>query len=167
MAVNSFSRESNDKLTEVKACPASGSEAKATVEELALSAAQTVQDVASDVSHKAQDWASCVANKAQETASAAVDQTNDGIAALGQQMNTLGGTVRKAAPQDGVVGSAAKTVADQLQAGGDYLKGHGLKDMGNDLTAVVRDYPIQSVLAGFGLGCLVGMTLLSMTSRRS
>jgi len=159
MAVRSLAQETKDKSTEVKACAASANEAKGPVQELALSVAQTLQGVAATVSHKAQDWASNVANKAQETASAAVDKTNDGIAAVGHQMNALGGTVRKAAPQDGVIGSAATTVADNLQAGGRYLEGHGLQDMGKDCTSIVRHYPIQSVLVGFGLGCLLGMTL--------
>jgi len=159
MAVSSLSQGTKDKSAEVEACAASANEAKGTVQELASSVAQTLQNVASDVSHKAQDWASKVANKAQETASAVVDKTNDGIAAVGHQMNALGGTVRKAAPQDGVIGSAATTVADKLQAGGRYLEGHGLQDMGKDITSLVRRYPLQSVLLGFGLGCLLGMTL--------
>jgi hypothetical protein len=159
MAVSSFSQKTKDKSTEVKACAASANEGKGTVQEPASSVAQTLQDVASNVGHKAQEWASKVANKAQETASAAVDKSNDGIAAVGHQMNALGGTVRKAAPQDGVIGSASTTVADKLQAGGRYLERHGLQDMGKDLTSLVRHYPIQSVLVGFGLGCLLGMTL--------
>lgn len=159
MAVRSISQETKDKSTEAKARAASAHEAKGKVQELASEAVQKVQDVASDVSHKAQDWAANVANKAQETASAAVDKTNDGIAAVGHQMSALGGTVRKAAPQNGVIGSAATTVADKLQAGGGYLEGHGVQEMGKDLTSMVRHYPIQSVLVGFGLGFLVGMTL--------
>jgi hypothetical protein len=122
--------------------------------------AQTVQDAATDVSQKAQDWAANVANKAQKTASTVLDRTNNGIAVVGHQISALGGTVRKAAPQDGVIGSAATAMADNLQVGGRYLEGHDLQHMGKDLTAMVRQYPIQSVLAGFGLGCLVGMTLL-------
>ena len=159
MAVSSCSQEKKDKSMEVKACVASANDAKGKIQELASSAGQTVKDVASDVSHKAQDWASNVANKTQETASAAVGSTNDGIAAVGHQMTALSGTVRNAAPQNGVIGSAATTVADQLQAGGRYLEEHGLQDMGKDLTSLVRHYPIQSVLVGFGLGCLLGMTL--------
>ncbi len=159
MAV-SFTHGTKNKSTEVKAGTApAADEAKGRIDELASSVAQTIQEVASDVSHKAQDWAANVANKAQETAAAAVDKTNDGIAAVGQQMTALGGTVREAGPRNGVIGSAATTVADQLQAGGHYLEGHGLKDMGDDLTAMVRHYPIPSVLVGFGLGCLLGMTL--------
>ncbi len=159
MAVSSFSLETKDKSTEAKAGAASANEAEGAVQGLASSVAQTLQDVASDVSHKAQDWASNVADKAQETASAAVAKTNDGIAAVGHQMNSLGGTVRKAGPQDGVIGSAATTVADNLQAGGRYLEGHGLLDLGKDFASVVRHHPIQSVLVGFGLGCFLGMTL--------
>ena len=112
MAVSRFPQETND-----KACAASTIDAKGTVQELASSAAQTLQDVASDVSHRAQDWAANVANKAQETASSAVDKTNEGIAAVGQQMNALGGTVRKAAPQEGVIGSAATRVTGACSSG--------------------------------------------------
>lgn len=159
MAVSSSLQETKDQAGEVKAFAASANEPKGPVQEPVSPVAQTLEDVAAHVSHKAQDWAANVANKAQETASAAVDKTNDGIAAVGQQMNALGGTVRKAAPQDGVIGSAATTVADKLQAGGRYLEAHGLQDMGKDLSSIVRHYPIQSVLVGFGLGCLLGMTL--------
>lgn len=134
-------------------------EMKAQMQEPVSSAAQTVPGVAPGVSHKAQGWAANLADKAQETASAAVDKTDDGIAAVGQQMKALGGSVRKVAPQAGVIGSAATSVADQLQAGGRYLEGHGLQDMGKDLTAVVRRYPIPSVLVGVGIGYLLGTTL--------
>ena len=159
MAVSRFSQETNDKSTDGNACAAATIDAKGTVQDLASSAAQTLQDVASDVSHKAQDWAANVANKAQETASSAVDKTNDGIAAVGHRMTALGGKVREAAPKNGALGSAATAVADKLQASGDYLEGHGLAEMGKDMTAVLRHYPIQSVLVAFGLGCLLGMTL--------
>jgi len=120
---------------------------------------QKLHEVACDVSVNAQDLAADVARKAQETARAAVEKANDGIAAVGQRMSTLSGTVREAVPRDGVLGSAATTVADTLQMGGRYLEGHDLKDMGMDLTAMVRHYPIQSVLISAGLGCLVGLML--------
>ncbi len=150
MAVSSFSQETKNKLNEAAASTAAAAnDAKGKIQELASAAAQQVQNVASDVSHKAQEWAA-----------AAVDKTNDGIAAVGHQMTALAGTVRETAPQNGVIGSAATTVADHLQAGGQYLEGHGLGDMGQDLTGLIRHYPIQSILVGFGLGCLLGMTLL-------
>jgi ElaB/YqjD/DUF883 family membrane-anchored ribosome-binding protein len=166
MATN-CSQESKKDAPGIKASVAlAANEAKDTVRELAASVAHKVEEVASDVTTKAQDWAANVANKAQETATAAVDKTNDGIAAVGQRISALGGKVREAAPKNGVVGSAATTVAEELEAGGHYLEGHGIADMGKDLTQLVRRYPVQSILAGFAVGCLVGVTL-SRTLRRS
>jgi hypothetical protein len=161
MAIRSFSQGTNDNATECEAnTGCAPNDVKGKVQELASAVAQEVKDVATDVSNKAQDWAGNVANKAQETASAAVDKTNDGIAAVGHQIRALGGAVRDAAPQKGALGSAATTVAADLQAGGRYLEGHGLEAIGKDLTDAVKHYPMQAVLVGFGLGCLVGMTLL-------
>lgn len=159
MAARSLSQDTTDKSAEVRASAALADEAKAPGHELASSVAQTLQEVAADVSHKAQDWASNVADKAQETAAAAMDKTNDGIAAVGQQMSALGGTVRQAAPQDGLIGSAATAVADKLQAGGRYLEVHGLQALGKDFTSIVRHYPVSSVLVSFGLGCVLGKML--------
>jgi hypothetical protein len=121
--------------------------------------ARTGQDVAAEVSQKAQDWAAIVADKAQETAAAAVEKTDEGIAGVGQQMSALGGTIRQAAPKDGAFRSAATAVASNLEAGGRYLEGHGLQDMGKDLVSLARRYPIQGILVGFGLGCVVGLLL--------
>jgi len=160
MAGSNFSPDTKHKVTELKAKSASAvDEAKDKVQELASSAAQTVQGVASDVALKAQDWAGHIASKAQETATAAVDRTNEGIAAVGQRMSSISGSIREAAPRNGAIGSTAAAVADKLQAGGDYLEEHGLADMGKDLTDVVRNYPLQSVLVGFGVGCLLGLAL--------
>lgn len=161
MATRIVAQDAKNKLAECEAGTAcAADEPKGKMQELASAAVKKVQDVASEVSHKAQDWAANVAKKAQETASSAVDKTNEGIAAVGQRMTAFGGTVRENAPKNGALGSAATTVADKLQAGGRYLEGHGLAEMGSDVTGVIRRYPIQSVLVGFGLGCLLGSTLL-------
>jgi len=160
MSSNSFSQEMKNKLTDGNASAGSAAdEVKGKTQELASSTAQKLHDVACDVSVNAQDLAADVARKAQETAWAAVDKANDGIAAVGQRMSALGGTVRTAVPRDGVLGSAAATVADTLQVSGRYLEGHDLRDMGMDLTTMVKRYPIQSVLVSVGLGCLVGLML--------
>jgi ElaB/YqjD/DUF883 family membrane-anchored ribosome-binding protein len=159
MAISNCSQETKT-APGIKASVAlAANEAKDKAQDLASTVAHKVEEVATDVTAKAQDWAANVAQKAQETAAAAMDKTNDGIAAVGQRISKLGGTVRGAAPKDGVIGSAATTVANELEAGGHYLQGHGLKDMGTDLTNAIRHYPLQSVLAGFALGCLLGMTL--------
>jgi ElaB/YqjD/DUF883 family membrane-anchored ribosome-binding protein len=160
MSSSSFSQEMKNKSTEGKASAGSAAnEVKGKAQELVSSMGQKLHDGTSDVSDNAQVLASDMARKAQETARAAVDKANDGIAAIGQRMSALSGTVRKAGPKDGVLGSAATTVADTLQVGGRYLEGHDLKDMGMDLTTMVKHYPIQSVLVSAGLGCLLGLML--------
>lgn len=158
MTDRSFTKDKSTGCEPAVACAAN--DVKGKVQEMASSVTQQVQDVASKVSNKAHDWAGNVADRAHESAAA----VNDGIAVVGQRMNALGGTVRDAGPRSGAFGPAASAVADELQAGGHYLEAHDLKDIGKDLTDVVRRYPIQSVLAGFGIGCLIGMTLLRSRS---
>jgi hypothetical protein len=158
MAVSGF-KEMKNKPEDKAGMASPAIDPNGKIQQLASSVTQKVEEVASEVTQKAQDWAANVANKAQETAAAAVDRTNDGIAAVGHGMSALAARVRDAAPDNGKLGSAATSVADHLKAGGHYLEGHGVKDIGKDLTDMVRHYPIQSLLVGFGIGCLAGWTL--------
>jgi hypothetical protein len=115
------------------------------------------QEVISAVAEGARDIASDLVHKAPEAASAAVHKTNEGIAAVGHQMTALGEAVRHGVTPGGALAPTATAVADNLQAGGRYLEGHGLQEMGQDVTSLIRRYPVQSLLASFGLGCLLGM----------
>ena len=165
MAVRTFPQVTKDQSTECEANTACApNDVKGKVQELASSVVLKAEDVAADVSHKAQDWAGNVADKAQETAAAVVHKADDGIAAVGHEMKALGGKVRASTSPSGAIGSATTAVADELQAGGQYLEGHGLEAIGKDLTDVVRRHPIPSLLIGFGIGCLLGMTLLQKRS---
>jgi ElaB/YqjD/DUF883 family membrane-anchored ribosome-binding protein len=118
-----------------------------------------IHEAVSSVAQKAQRMASAVSEKTKESTSAALDKTDGALSAVGHQLNALAGTVRGMTPQEGVIGTARTAVADNLQAGGHYLEEHGMQDIGKDLTEVIRHHPISSVLAGFGLGCLLGITL--------
>jgi ElaB/YqjD/DUF883 family membrane-anchored ribosome-binding protein len=165
MAVRTFPQDGKIKSTDCEInTPCAPNDVKGKVQELASAVVLKAEDVAADVGHKAQDWAGNVADKAQETAAAVVHKTDDGIAAVGHQMNALGVKVRDTVSHNGAIGSAAKVVADELQAGGNYLEGHGIEAIGKDLTEVVRRHPIPSVLVGFGIGCLVGMLLFQKRS---
>jgi len=117
------------------------------------------QETASGMAQRAQDVASNVAQKAQDLASQAADRTDDALSTVGEKMSSLAGTIRESVPREGTMGSAATAVADSLQAGGRYLQEHDLSDMTEELASLVRRHPMQSVLLGFGVGCLVGMTL--------
>jgi hypothetical protein len=118
---------------------------------------QKAQETASQLGQKAQEAASSAAHKAQDAASAVAGRAEDALASVGDRMSSWGSTLREQAPHEGMVGSAASSVADQLQSGGRYLQEHGFRDMTEDLTAVVRHYPVQSVLLALGVGFFAGM----------
>lgn len=138
--------------------PKSGN-SKDRVEEAASALGHKAQETASALGHRAQETASNVTHRAQEAASTVGQKADEAIAGAGSQMSSLAGTIRQNAPREGVLGSASTAVADRLQEGGRYLQEHGLSDMAEDMTGVVRRYPMQSLLVGFGLGFLVGWTL--------
>jgi len=116
-------------------------------------------NAAAAVGHKAQDLAANAGHKAQEFAASAAEKAENAMGAVGSQMTRLAGTIREKAPHEGPLGTAATTVAENLQAGGRYLQEHDLADMSKEVTQMVRKHPLPSLLMGFGLGCLLGMTL--------
>jgi len=117
------------------------------------------QDVASSVGQKAQETASNLGQKAQQFASSAAERAGDAASAVGERMTSLAGTIRESAPQGGTLGTAAAAVADGLEAGANYFGEHNLNDMVDEVNSLVRRYPLQSVLVGVGIGCLVGMAM--------
>jgi len=121
-------------------------------------AANEAKDKAQDLADKARQTASNVADKSRESATAVKDRADDALSTVGQKMSHLAGTIRENAPREGMLSNAASSVAQNLQSGGRYLQEHGLDDMGQDVTHLVRQYPLQSLLMSFGIGCLLGMT---------
>jgi uncharacterized protein YjbJ (UPF0337 family) len=61
----------------------------------------------------------------------------------------------------GAVSTAATAVADGLGSASSYLQEKEFAEMATDLTALVRRYPVQSLLVGMGLGYI----LARLTSR--
>jgi len=115
------------------------------------------QEAAAQVGHRAQEAASNVAHKAQDAASSAAGKAEEALSRVGDRMSSWGSTIRENAPHEGAVGSAASSVADQLQAGGRYLQEHGFRDMTEDMSDLVRRYPVQCVLIALGMGFFAGM----------
>jgi hypothetical protein len=118
---------------------------------------QKAQEVASSLGSKAQEAASRFGHKAQDVASAAQDKADETLSSVGQKVSNLAGSLRTTGPQEGVVSSTTNALADSLDSTGRYLQEHGLKDIGEDLTGIVKSYPIPSMLAIFGVGFLAGM----------
>jgi ElaB/YqjD/DUF883 family membrane-anchored ribosome-binding protein len=118
-------------------------------------AENSLSRIAGETKEKAQE----LGDKARDKAAAVKDRAEDALSTVGDKMTSLAGTIREHAPQEGYLGSAASTVAQNLQSGGRYLQEHDLNDMGRDVTHLVRQYPLQSLLMSFGVGCLLGLTL--------
>jgi len=125
-------------------------------QDVASNVAQKAQDTASQATQKAQEMASNLGQKAQDMASTASQKADDALSSVGDTITSLAGTLRQNAPHEGAMGTAASAVADRLQAGGHYLQEHGMQDMTDDLQALVRRFPVQSVLVGLGVGFLLG-----------
>ncbi len=128
------------------------------------------KDAASNVADKARDTASSVASQAREAASNVATQARDVVSNLGDRaedatssvghgMQSLAGTIREKAPQGGMMGSAASTVAGALETGGRYIEEQGLSGMGEDLTDLIRKNPIPAMLIGVGIGYLLARAL--------
>ena len=62
---------------------------------------------------------------------------------------------RERAPATGPVANVADTAADTLDRAGTYLQQQDLADMRADLEGMIRRYPVQSLLIGFGVGYLL------------
>jgi ElaB/YqjD/DUF883 family membrane-anchored ribosome-binding protein len=118
---------------------------------------EKAQDTTSQLGQKAQDIAGNVRDKAQQFASSAASQTEDTLSNVGEKMSSLAGTLRERAPHEGMLGTAAGAVADRLETSGRYLQSHGLSDMTDDLSGLIRQNPIPSLLVGFGVGFMLGM----------
>jgi len=129
----------------------------------ASQAAGDVKDAAreatTNLGQQASDLASNLGERAQNLASSAAERAEDARSAVGQGMSNLAGRLRENAPQEGMLGTAAGGVAGTLEAGGRYLQEHDISDIGQDLSRLVRQYPIASLCAVFGLGFMLGKTL--------
>jgi ElaB/YqjD/DUF883 family membrane-anchored ribosome-binding protein len=109
------------------------------------------QQVAGDVKDKAQQ----VADKAQDLGQQAVERADAATTTVGEKMTDVAQTIRQNAPATGAVANAADTAADTLQRAGTYLQQQDLADMRGDVEDLIRRYPMQSLLIGFGVGYLL------------
>ena len=108
---------------------------------------------------KAKDVASNVADRARDVASGVADRADSAMHGVGERMTNLADRLRSNAPSEGMIGSAAGTVADNLRSAGEYLRNKDLGDVGGDITNLVKTYPMYSLLAAVGIGYLLGTAL--------
>lgn len=111
----------------------------------------TTQDSLSQSAANAYEYAK---SKTQEFGTSAADRVNGATKTVGETMSALAGTIRANASQEGTLGSAAQTMANQLDTAGSYLQDKTFESMAQDVAGLIRRYPLQTVLVGLGLGYL-------------
>jgi ABC-type transporter Mla subunit MlaD len=119
------------------------------------------EDTANQAKDKAKSVANDVADKAKSAAGYAQEKADQGASYAGEGVENLGRTVRERGPQSGMLGKANQAVADTLEQTGEYLHEKGVSGMAGDLTTMIKNNPIPSLLIGVGLG----FVLARLTSR--
>jgi len=121
------------------------------------------RDTAGTAVDKARDMAGTAADRAKDTAATVGKKAEDATHAVGQGMQNLASTVRENLPREGVVGTAASSVAGCLESGGRYLEREGIQGMAEDVTNLIRRNPLPAIFVGIGLGFLLAR--ITMPSR--
>ena len=130
------------------------SEAMASASHSMEQARSSAAKAAQDVGQKAQQAASVVAEKGREAMQQAGEQADRAAASVGTQMASAADTLRSRLPGDGVMHDAGERVASAIEAGGHYLEDQKLSGSMEDLTELVKKYPLQSIALGVGIGFL-------------
>jgi uncharacterized phage infection (PIP) family protein YhgE len=127
--------------------------------EAATGVADKAKETASTVADKAKDFASQTADRAKDFGKSAVNTADSGVAKVGSGVENLADKLRDSAPREGMMHNAANKVADTLERSGRYLEEEGLSGMAEDLTGVIKRYPVPAVLVGIGIGYLIAHAL--------
>jgi uncharacterized protein YjbJ (UPF0337 family) len=122
---------------------------------VARNAGQEVENAKQNISQSAANAYGDAKAKAQELGTAAAEKVGSATKVVGEKMSSLAGTIRGNVSQEGTMGSAAQTVANQLDNAGSYLQDNALENMAQDVSGLIRRYPIPSLLIGIGIGYLL------------
>ena len=112
--------------------------------------------VASSAVEGGEHLAGSAMDRTREMQGRVSEKTDEALGNVGERMSSLAGTLRERAPKEGRVGDALDAVADRLESSGQYLSEHGISDIAQDVTSLVKRYPMQSLWIGLGVGFLVG-----------
>ena len=90
--------------------------------------------------------------KTSELGATVATKANVAATVVGEKMGSLANVIRDKAPHEGAVSTAATAVVDGLESASSYLRENKFDHLARDITALVRTYPVQSLLIGVGLG---------------
>jgi uncharacterized protein YjbJ (UPF0337 family) len=90
--------------------------------------------------------------KTSELGATVATKANVAATVVGEKIGSLANVIRDKAPHEGAVSTAATAVVDKLESASSYLRENKFDHLARDITALVRTYPVQSLLIGVGLG---------------
>jgi ElaB/YqjD/DUF883 family membrane-anchored ribosome-binding protein len=111
------------------------------------------QEKAGEITGQAQERASEMASQAQEKADVGLQKTAEGLEKAAEALR------HKTEGQDGSISNVATTAADALEQGAGYLRGTDTDQLLDDLEAMVRQRPVESLLVAAGVGFVVSKAL--------
>lgn len=131
----------------------------------AAAGAEKAKEAASGIVDKAKDAAGKATTMAGDAAAMVGDKADDATHSVGSGMRSVAGSMRETMPKEGVLGSAACSVAKGLETSGRYLEQAGLRGIAEDVTNFVRRNPLPAIFLGVGLGFLLAHATLKTTRR--
>jgi len=130
-------------------------------------AGQGTHGAAGGVGQMARDTASSAAHAASGLIHAAGEKAEHAAETVAGGMRSLAGSVRENAPAQGMLGTAAGTVADTLEGGSHYLEHGGFHHLLDDVSGAIRRNPIPCMLCTLAVGFVLGRLLTFPRSSNS
>lgn len=120
---------------------------------------ETAHHATAAVLQKAANVADIAADFVGSAAAFVGQKTDEGRTAAGGGMRSFGDSVRESGPDAGMAGDASSAMADTLDRSGRYLVEESVKDIGEDITDLIRKNPIPAMLVGIAAGFVAGRAM--------
>jgi ElaB/YqjD/DUF883 family membrane-anchored ribosome-binding protein len=114
---------------------------------------EKVTDAVNETREKVQDAGRGFQSNVDESRAPAADKLESAASLLHDKADNL--------PSGQPVAHLAHAAAEKMQATADYVRQHDVRDMMDDLKALVRKHPAQSLVAAVAAGFLIGLALRS------
>ncbi len=122
----------------------------------AVAAIESVTDKAKELASNAGEFVGQAKEKVQEWAHSATDKVKEAAAATGEFAMHAKDKVKEAATATGEFVVHAKDKVQEMATTAAHSAGEAIHTAGDELTRVVRRYPVQSLLVGAAIGYLLG-----------
>ncbi len=92
----------------------------------------------------------------QRYVNSAMEQTGKLLRTLSQRVRTVAESLREEQGPQRRVGRTVEQMARKLESSADYLSGTSTTELRDEMTGVIKRYPLRSLGVIFGVGLLLG-----------